>query len=82
MTLCRILEIGIGLQKGSARNRKLAEVGFIDRDQEHHIIQESCDKYVKNVLSQGVFDSTKADEVLIGTNIKRGGEWLKNSCKK
>ena len=39
MTLCRILEIGIGLQKVSARNRKLAEVGFIDRDQEHHIIQ-------------------------------------------
>ena len=59
MTLCRILEIGIGLQKGSARNRKLAEVGFIDRDQEHHIIQESCDKYVKNVLSQGFLTQQK-----------------------
>ena len=52
MTLCRILEIGIGLQKGSARNRKLAEVGFIDRDPENHIIQES-NKNVKNVLSKG-----------------------------
>ena len=59
MTLCRILEIGIGLQKVSARNRKLAEVGFIDRDQDHHIIQESCDKNVKNVLSQGFLTEQK-----------------------
>ena len=59
MALCRVLEIGIGLQKVSAHNRKLAEVGFIDRDQEHHIIQESCDKNAKNVLSQGLLTQQK-----------------------